>query len=299
MLIREIQLWENEEDINLVTYILENSKEFQTDKKRPAIVICPGGGYLGTSDREAEPIALRFASYGYHAFVLRYNTGFKNMKIDFEKLPKQNEKSIYPGPLFDLAKAMMIIRENAKEWFVDSDRISICGFSAGAHLTASIGVHWQDDFLKEKFKVDSNIFKPNAIILGYPMTDYNIMKEKLDENPIESLKEFWAVSNKAIFGKAEPSKEEREKLSPTNYVTKNTPPTFLWHTADDGMVYVENSLAFAKQLSKYKVPYELHIFESGPHGLALCDESTAMEDQHINPHSGVWVDLVIDWLKNH
>jgi len=299
MLIKKIQLWEDNEQVNLFTYIIDNSKEFQTDKKKPAVIICPGGGYLGTSDREAEPIAMRFAAQGYHTFVLRYNTYFTEWVSDFNNPPKGNEKSEYPGPLFDLAKAMMIVKENAEEWFVDSDKISICGFSAGAHLAASMGVHWQDDLLKEKFGVDSETFKPNTIILGYPLLDYEAMKEKLEASPDKMLKGFFETSNKAVFGKPYPTDEELAKLSPVNYVTTNTPPTFIWHTADDGMVYVENSLNFATQLTKNKVPYELHIFESGPHGLSLCDETTAREESHINPHCSVWFDLAISWLKKY
>ena len=299
MLVKKIQLWEDNEHVNLVTYILDNSMEFKADKKKPAVIICPGGGYVGTSDREAEPVAMRFAAQGYHTFVLRYNTYFTEWVSDFNNLPKSNEKSVYPGPLFDLAKAMMVIKENADKWLVDSDKISICGFSAGAHLTASMGVHWQDDFLEEKFGVDSEVFKPNALILGYPLLDYKIMKEKLEITSDKMLKGFFETSNKAVFGKTDPTEEDIAKLSPVNHVTSNTPPTFIWHTADDGMVYVENSLKFAAQLTKNKIPYELHIFESGPHGLSLCDETTAGEESQINPHCSIWFDLAVNWMKKH
>ncbi|GFZ29958.1 acetylesterase [Clostridium zeae] len=299
MLIKKIQLWEDNEQVNLITYILDNSMEYQTNKKRPSIIVCPGGGYLGTSDREAEPIAMKFATQGYNTFVLRYNTCFNKMEIDFSNLPQVNERAVYPGPLFDLAKAMMVIKENAEEWFVDSEKISICGFSAGAHLAASIGVHWQDELLKEKFKVSNETFKPNAVILGYPLLDYNLMKEEVEEIGNEWVREFWKVSNKAIFGKSELTKEELAELSPTNYVTPNTPPTFIWHTADDGLVYVSNTLKFASELTKNKVPYELHIFENGVHGLSLCDETTASEAAHINQHCAHWFDLAVEWLKKH
>lgn len=299
MLVKKIRLWEDNEHVNLFTYILDNSSEFRTDKKKPAVIVCPGGGYVGTSDREAEPVAMRFAAQGYHAFVLRYNTYFTEWVSDYSNPPKGNEKSVYPGPLFDLAKAMIFIKENADKWFVDIDRISICGFSAGGHLAASMGVHWQDELLKEKFGVDSEVFKPNTLILGYPLTDYNAMKEKIEESADKSLEGFFETSNKAVFGKVNPSDEELEKLSPVNYVTSNTPPTFIWHTADDGLVYVENALNFAVQLTKNKVPYELHVFESGPHGLSLCDETTAKEEKHINTHCSTWFDLAISWLKKY
>lgn len=183
MLIEKIKLGDDCDYVNLQAYILDNSQEFNKDKKRPAVIICPGGAYLGTSDREAEPVAIRFATQGYHTFVLRYTTYFTKLLPDLDSLPVGNKKSAYPQPLFDLAKAMIIVRENANKWFIDSDKIAICGFSAGGHLAASMGVHWQDEFLKEKFGVDSNILKPNAFILGYSVLDYKIMKEELEANP--------------------------------------------------------------------------------------------------------------------
>ena len=138
MLIEKIQLWDENEMVTLHTYILNNSMEFQKDQLRPAVVICPGGGYLGTSDREAEPVAMRFASLGYHTFVLRYTTYFKEWVQDFNNPPAPNEKSVYPQPLLDLAKAMLIIRENASKWLVDNDKIAVYGFSAGAYQPALV-----------------------------------------------------------------------------------------------------------------------------------------------------------------
>jgi acetyl esterase/lipase len=297
MLIEKIQLWEDSEIGTLHTYILNNSMEFQKDQLRPAVVICPGGGYLGTSDREAEPIALKFASLGYHTFVLRYTTYYKERVQDFNNPPAPNENSAYPQPLFDLAKAMLIIRENASNWLVDTDKIAVCGFSAGAHLSASLGVHWNSRLLKEKFNVDNELFKPNAVILGYPLLDYQLMKEKVETEANEFIKGFWEVSGKAVFGTSNPSDEQLSEISPVNYASSQTPPTFIWHTADDDLVYAENSLRFATMLAKNKVPYELHVFESGVHGLSLCDETTAGDPSHINPECKVWFDLAHNWLK--
>jgi acetyl esterase/lipase len=299
MLIEKIQLWEDSETVTLHSYILNNSMEFQKDQLRPAVVICPGGGYLGTSDREAEPVALRFASLGYHTFVLRYTTYFKEWVQDFNNLPAPNEKSAYPQPLFDLANAMLIIRENASNWLVDPERIAVCGFSAGAHLAASMGVHWNSSLLNEKFKSDNELFKPNAVILGYPLLDYQLMKEKVEEGANEFIKGFWEISGKAVFGTSNPSPEQLLVTSPVNFVSPQTPPTFIWHTADDDLVYAENSLRFATELAKNKVPYELHVFESGVHGLSLCDETTAGDSSHINPECKVWFDLADSWLKKH
>lgn len=298
MVIKKIKLWGNNEDVTLTTYILENSEEIKI-KRRPTIIICPGGGFLMTSDREAEPIAMKFAGEGYNTFVLRYTTYFNRPIEDFHDLPEGNKESKYPQPLFDLAKTILTIRQNADEWKIGTNKIFVCGFSAGGYLTASLGVHWQDDLLKEKFNVESQLFKPNGIILGYPVLDYNLMEELMLEKNDKSLKEYWELSNNALFGEPNPSHEYLKELSPVNYITNNTPPTFMWHTADDGLVSVRNSINFASELSEKQIPYELHIFESGVHGLSLCNEITANKESHINPDVEVWFDILLTWLKKY
>lgn len=296
MIIKKIKLWANNEDVTLTSYILDNSEEIKI-KRRQTIIICPGGGFLMTSDREAEPIAMKFAGEGYNTFVLRYTTYFNKEKIDFSNLPEGNKNSKYPQPLFDLAKAILTVRQNADEWAIDTNKVFVCGFSAGGYLSASLGVHWYEDLLKEKFKVESQLFKPNGLILGYPVLDYNLMEELILAKNDKSLKEFWEVSNDSLFGESNPSHEYLKELSPVNYVTINTPPTFMWHTANDGLVSVRNSINFATELSKNEIPYELHIFENGVHGLALCNEVTANEDVHINSDAEIWFDMVLTWLK--
>jgi len=298
MRINKIKLWENNEEVTLTSYILDNSQEIKI-KRRPTVIICPGGGFLMTSDREAEPIAMKFAGEGYNTFILRYTTHFNKQNIDFDNLPKGNEDSKYPQPLFDLGKAILTVRKNADEWSVDTNKIFVCGFSAGGHLAASLGVHWNDDLLKEKFKVESELFKPNGLILGYPVLDYSLMEELKLEKDDKSLNEFWEISNNALFGEPNPSQEYLKKLSPVNYISSNTPPTFMWHTASDGLVSVRNSLNFAIELSKKEIPYELHIFENGGHGLALCNEVTANEPTHINRNAEVWFGMVLTWLKKY
>lgn len=298
MRINKIKLWENNNEVTLTSYILDNSQEIKI-KRRPTVIICPGGGFLMTSDREAEPIAIKFAGEGYNTFVLRYTTHFNKQNIDFNNLPRGNEDSIYPQPLFDLGKAILTVRKNADDWSVDTNKIFVCGFSAGGHLAASLGVHWNDNLLKEKFKVENELFRPNGLILGYPVLDYSLMEAlKLEKND-KSLNEFWEISNKAIFGEPNPSQEYLKKLSPVNYVSDNTPPTFMWHTASDGLVSVRNSLNFATELSKKEIPYELHIFENGGHGLALCNEVTANEPAHVNKNAEVWFDMALAWLKKY
>ena len=136
----------------LYTYIIDHSPEMDYHKARPAVIICPGGGYAMTSDREAEPVALRFNSLGFQAFVLRYSV----MKVRF------------PGALLELAKAVATVRENAGEWDINPDKIVVCGFSAGGHLTASLGV-FGTAILSKPLGYAGQEIKPNGIILSYPV----------------------------------------------------------------------------------------------------------------------------------
>ena len=120
-----IKLYENREDVTLTTYVLEDSPEMLAGKSRPAILICPGGGYMSCSDREAEPIAMKFASMGYHTFVLRYSTYMGGNAGGFPDISKPlpvKEECLYPTQMREIGQAMLIIREHAKAWKVDADR---------------------------------------------------------------------------------------------------------------------------------------------------------------------------------
>jgi acetyl esterase/lipase len=296
MICEKIKLWKDDNEAYMQTYILHNSQEYKTGERRPAVIICPGGAYFKATDRESEPVAMRFATLGYNAFVLKYNTYYGDKIIDRKNPPPGNENTAYPQPLYDIAQAILTIRENAENWLIDTNKIILCGFSAGGHLVSGMGVHWQDELFTAKFNVDSELLRPSALILGYPLTDYLVMREGAkSDNP--GAVAFQEIANKIVFGKTNPSDEELMKLSPVNYVSDKTPPTFLWHTADDESVYVSNSLRFATMLTKYKVPYELHIFESGVHGLSLADETTAANEKHVRPDCQVWFDLAATWLK--
>lgn len=302
----EIRLWKDKEnEAFLTTYILDEFTRLNS-KKRPAVIICPGGAYLRTSDREAEPVAIKFASLGFNTFVLRYNTFFRSKEDGFNYINKNTNKKIkvnkntkYPQPLFDLAKAMIIIRENAEAWNIDVDNISICGFSAGAHLAALLGTQWQSTLLKDKFNSESEVFKPKTLILAYPVIDYMIIKELKDKSNNKIDIDMFNVSNEAFFGEENPSDKLRKKLSICNNITDNMIPTFIWHTANDELVCVQNSLNLALALSKKNITYEMHIFENGPHGMSLCNEVTAAEVSQINKDCEKWFELAVEWLSKY
>ena len=272
-----IKLYENREDVTLTTYIYADSPELLKGKKRPAVIICPGGGYFSCTDLEAEPVALRFASMGYHAFVLRYSVyreGQTDVFPDFFKPLPVKEHCKHPAPMRDIGRAVLLIREHEEEWLVDVDRIALCGFSAGGHNVAMYAANWQTELFSEYFHEDKEKFRPAAAILGYSLTDYIFMKEYTSQmNPMD--KAFFGASNTAFVGEALPSDELLDAVSPARHVTENMPPVFLWATASDGLVPVQHSIRMAHALADHKIPFELLIFEEGPHGLSLANQASA------------------------
>ena len=247
-------------------YLPDNSPEIQIDRKHPTGVICPGGGYAMTSDREAEPIALRFAAAGCNAVVVRYSC-----------VPAR-----FPAALFELSYAVAKVRENAQEWNVDTDRIAVCGFSAGGHLAASFSTLWNRDFVKEYFDYQGGENKPNGMILGYPV--------------ITSGEHAHGGSIENLLGEKTADPILLELVSAEKQVSSDTPPAFIWHTFDDACVPVENSLVLAQALAKEKISTELHIYPKGPHGLALASRETG--DFAVVPECQNWIDMAIRWLKN-
>lgn len=281
MITKRIPLREDTTAVFVDLYLLNNSPEFQTDQPRPAVIVCPGGGYFFTSDREAEPIALRFLAHGYHVFVLRYSV-----------------ETRFPQPMLDLAKTLLLIRQQAAEWLVDPERIAVCGFSAGGHLAAASGVLWQQPFLYEALGATPEAIKPNALILAYPVIDLTLLASKLVTVPSEAAPvDLRELMLSRTLGDRHPAPELLARYTLHRQVTPATPPTFIWHTATDELVPARNALLFATALAEQGVPYELHIFGEGVHGLALADEVTETQGRFLSSDCQIWVALALQWLK--
>ena len=242
---------------------------------RPAVIICPGGGYGMLAPREAEPIVRRFWGEGFNCYLLEYSIG---------------ERAKNYEPLIEAALAIKLVRERANEDHSDPNKIFILGFSAGGHLAASAGTLWNIPEVREAVGVANGsapegINRPNGMILCYPVITAGKFTHK--------------GTAMRVTGHEVPTEDDIKRFSLELNVDSTTPPTFIWHTFSDKSVSVRNTLLFASALTEAGVPFECHIFPKGDHGLALCNEETCEGHREIVvPHVAVWAELAVNWIKD-
>lgn len=296
MLTEIIRLYEKRTDVTLTTYLINENGELSHQGNRPAVLICPGGGYMNCSDREAEPVALAFAAMGYHTFVLRYSTynEGENLPPDITKPLPPKKRCQHPAPVHEIGQAMLIIHEHATQWYVDTARIAVCGFSAGAHNAAMYGIYWDKPMMTEYLNTEKEKIRPAALILGYTLSDYIYRNASFEQSFGGKIFES---ANIALLGSAHPDEKTCGSVSPARLVSANTPPTFLWATSEDELVPVQHSLRMAHALADHKIPFEIHIFEKGSHGLCLAAQATALSRAQICPDAAKWVSLAECWLQ--
>lgn len=225
-------------NVTLTAYIQGVGGEFPNISKRPAILVLPGGGYRMCSDREADPVAFAYLQAGFQTFVLRYSVG----------------DITWPMPLEDYEQAMELIRSKAEEWNLYADKVAVIGFSAGGHLAASAATIARN--------------KPNAAILGYPVTEGPIVKACLATAP-----------------------------DLVDKVDSKTAPCFLFATRTDNIVPISNTLNFASALDKHGIIFETHIYSYGPHGFSVGNSSVMAPNAVISPRANGWVTDSVQWLK--
>lgn len=247
-------------------YILENSKEINPDRKSPAMLVIPGGGYSFCSFREEEPVCMKYLAYGFKTFWLDYSV----------------KPVMYPYSLTEAVMAMNYIRENAEKFMIDKEMVSAIGFSAGGHLCALLGSLYNSDDVKKIFYGKENA-RPNSIILGYPV--------------ITSGEKAHVGSFDNLCGQ---DKKLREKLDITNCINNESSPAFIWSTYDDRTVPIKNSLLVATAYEDKGVPFSLHIFGKGWHGLSVADKTVYGNDGFKNCASksvSEWVRLSTEWME--
>lgn len=251
------------ESCGFTAFVHEGNVELPL-KNRPAMLVLPGGGYGMTSEREGEPVALEFYNRGYNTFVLKYSVA-----------PKR-----YPVSLVQAATAIDYIKKHAKELCVMPGGVFAIGFSAGGHLAGSLA-NADKSGVEEIKKLECKL---DGVVLAYPV---------IFDNGHQGSYENLLGSNYA-----EMVKEDKYKwLNLHTAVTKSSPPTFIWCTADDSCVSANNSILYASACSANNVKFELHVYASGQHGLSLADSRVYSDVQVIEPDVSDWVKYSFRFLN--
>ena len=229
-----------------------------------AVVVLPGGAYVGlAADLEGREIADWFTARGFRAFILSYRLSSNGYLL--------------PVPLLDARRAVQLVRARARDYQVDPNRIVVIGFSAGGHLAALAGTQFVPGNPEAEDPIDRASSRPDFLVLGYPW----IGAISSDTSHLSYCK---------LFNVMDRCEELRLAYSPDLFVTKDTPPTFLYHTFTDQTVPVEQGLRFYEALIKAGVPSEMHIFANGGHGSGLGKGDASLDQ---------WPGLLETWLRGH
>ncbi len=269
-------------DANIVSYIPDSPRaaynKSMQKPPRPCVIVCPGGGYSNTVAREAECVALAFVGNEFPTFVVNYSCA---------KTYEATAKIHFPIQVQEISCAVAYVKRNAERFDIDPERIFILGFSAGGHAVASTGCFWSREFAYMSTGLAYGENKPCGMILSYPV--------------ISSGEYAHRDSFVRLLGK-DATEEQLESVSLENCVSSDTVPTFMWHTCFDELVPVQNSILFAKALADAKVPFEYHIYPTGPHGMSTSTEASV--PPHIDDkldsvdvaYNHEWVEKAIHWL---
>lgn len=258
-----INLWKDKSRNNAETDALRPRLDFlipegKSTAKRAAVIVCPGGGYGGLAPHEGQPFAELFATHGIVGAVLTY----------------RHRTHRHPAPFADAARAIRLMRHHATDLNLDPERIGIIGFSAGGHLASTVATQPNLYAEAEDDLASSLSARPDRVMLGYPVISFGEHGHKGSANN--------------LLGQ-NPDPKMIEQLSNEKHITADAPPAFLFHTADDAVVPVQNSLMFAEAYTKLKIPYALHIYPRGKHGVGMALD---------NPELRSWTSLLLNWLSD-
>jgi acetyl esterase/lipase len=231
-----------------------------TNPTTTGVIVIPGGGYHYLAEHEGKPIALWLQAHGVAAFVLHYRV----------------DPYHYPAEMLDGLRAVRLVRSRAKEFGIADTKIGVWGFSAGGHLASWLMTQYQQTLLPVQDAVDSNSARPDFGILAYPVIT---MRPAFTHHG----------SHESLLG-PNATPESETQLSSELHVTADTPPAFLFATTDDGVVPVQNSVAFYQACVDHHVSVEMHLFEHGPHGVGLAQNL---------PGADAWPGLLATWMTRH
>jgi len=269
MILKRVDL--TEYGVYLDAYIADPIKEFT----RKAILIIPGGAYEYHSPREAEPIVHAFMPYGYSAFVLHYTVG------------KDSGKP-FPAQLIEATLAIKHIKDHAVEYAINPQEIFVVGFSAGGHLAGAVGTMWKSEAVKNAVKdMPYGYNRPKGVMLMYPMI-----------SPDYSNCDRYTSAWKTLLCTDAPSEAQLRMASIEKNVDADSSPAFILHTFTDPVVDVRNAMALGMAYSEAGVPFEMHIYPEGPHGLSVANATSAWgKPAYINSRVAEWVRLATEWAN--
>ena len=264
MMYEKVRFDDNDENAFLEVYVSDKVGDFVCN----AILVIPGGGYAEVcSDREGEPIAQAFIPYGYNAFVLHYSVG----------------KKPFPSHLIQASKAMKYIKDNAERYNINPDKVFAVGFSAGAHLAATLGTMWRKEEIYKEIDMPKGYNKPAGMMLIYP-----VISAKHHE-----------LSFKNLLMDEYNCAEKLKMCSIENCVDENSSPAYIFHTSNDECADVKNSLALANALADKGINFEMHIYPDAPHGVALGNKVTCCGvEKWCNAAISKWVENAVLWAEN-
>jgi len=268
LVIERIILNEILESVTLTAYIQTNAISPRDNLQcwnRPAVIICPGGGYLSLAEDEAEFVALQFLANGYQAFILNYSIG----------APYAH----FPAPFLDLANSVITVRKNAKRFAVDPNKVTVLGLSNGGHVASMLGTLWHTSLFPDK------LAKPSAMILGFPVLDLVAFETKLLERNSDYA-HFIEMMATATLGMKTFQSEKAAQWNSITAVSDDTIPTFIWSYRSDEMVDHAQIDAFTHALKANRIPYETYILPNGKHGSVASTSKPG------------WLESAIEWLDS-
>lgn len=251
------------DSVSIQAYAHESAQTIAAQSGRWAVLIMPGGGYRILAPSESEPVAMAFFNGGCQAFVLNYSLA----------------PAKYPTQFLEAAAAIAYLRKNQSRY--GFEHLAVCGLSAGGHLAGCIANLWDSTQLKDAFGSDTSL-RPDAAILSYPVISAKTPKRSPAFDKLTG-------AGTEITGEYAP-------LSLEDSVTETNPPTFLWATVNDPQVSVEHTMKYAEALRVAGVPFELHLFQNGPHALSIATPESARSEEYCSPHVAHWLPLCLEWL---
>lgn len=277
----------------LKAYLPDPEIGHQVTRKRPGIILAPGGAYLIHATGEKEGVALEFLAKGYQVFILEYSLGLSSWEAKERGAQALDTDARYPLPVLEMMEAIHYVRTHAEALCLDDSRLFLMGFSAGAHVCASCGVFWNaPEFTGQlSFIPRGQELRVSGMVLCYPMLNPS------PEGRPASASGDGKLIREFLYQTQTPNQEQKDAVNVLKHVSPATLPAFVWHSVNDPVVPSVETTRFVLELQQNGVSCEYHLFEKGRHAMGLANEVYARTPEDAQPDIAVWTDLAHRWMK--